>query len=361
MRRCLPLMLALLVLPTVTPAAEPDYRKHDIVKLADGVYAFLWRDQVVNPEPNVLIIINDRDVVVVDAEMYPSTARTVVREIRRLTPKPVRYVVNTHWHDDHVFGNSVFREAWPGVEFIAHANTRTDAEARAFGEIPEDLKNNAATLATVREIVRTGKNPDGSAGSAAGLARLRDQVIPELEQYQRDIPSVRTVLPDLTITDSLVLHRGSRTIAIHYLGLGNTRGDVVVYLPEEKILATGDLVVWPTPFGIGSWYADWAETLDRLAAFDAQTLFLGHGPPEHDLDYVHQVRDLLRDMVGQVREAVARGATLDETRHSVTLEAWEQKFAGDDRLKRHAFEQYFTKPAVERAYHQLRGDPDSTE
>jgi glyoxylase-like metal-dependent hydrolase (beta-lactamase superfamily II) len=346
------LFLLIGIVATPAVAAEPAYRTHQVVKLAEGVYAFLWKEAAVAPEPNVLIIINDRDVVVVDAEMYPSSARTVVKEIRRLTTKPVRYVVNTHWHDDHLFGNFVFRDAWPGVEFIAHANTRVDAESLAFAAIPKDLEQNGASLKLVQEILRTGKNPDGSAGSAAGLARLREETLPELELYLKDIPNVRPVLPDLTFTDSLVLHRGTRTIAVHYLGRGNTRGDVVVWLPDEKILATGDLVVWPTPFGIGSYYAEWARTLDRLAAFNAQTLFLGHGVMQHDADYVHQLRDLLDDMVSQVQAEVAKGATLDEVQRTVTLKDWEEKFAGEDRLKRQAFDEFFVQPAVERAYQQ---------
>jgi cyclase len=67
----------------------------------------------------VLIVINDEDVLVVDSSMLPSTARTIIGEIRKLTPKPVRYLVNTHWHDDHVFGNSVFREEWPALQIIS--------------------------------------------------------------------------------------------------------------------------------------------------------------------------------------------------------------------------------------------------
>lgn len=358
MRR--PLSAIVLLLAIVRPlTAEPAYRTHRVVQLADGVYGFLWREAAVAPEPNVLIIVNDRDVVVVDSDLFPSSARTVVREIKRLTSKPVRYVVNTHWHGDHLFGNSVFRDAWPGVEFVAHANTRIDAAARAFPGIPKDVEENGASLKQIREILRTGKNPDGRPGSPAGLAFLRNEVVPELELYVKDIPKVRTVLPDLTFTDSLVIHRGTRTIALHYLGLGNTRGDVVVWLPSERILATGDLVVSPTPFGLGSYYVEWATTLDRLAAFDAQTLFLGHGAMQHDADYVHQLRDLLNDLVSRVKAGVDSGATLEEVKRTVTLADWEAKFAGEDRLKRQAFEEFFVQPAVERTWHQLKGDPDS--
>ena len=353
------LTLVALLTAVSTVSAEPPGRKHDVVKLADGVYGFMWKDPLSSPEPNVLIIINDSDVVVVDAEMLPSSARTVVREIKRLTAKPVSIVVNTHWHDDHVFGNMVFRETWPGVRFAAHENTRTDAARRAFGEIPKDIENNAKLLTQCREMLKTGKRADGTTISPAGIARLRDYVIPELEAYAREAPTIRTVLPDLTFTDSLTLHRGSRAIELHYLGLGNTRGDVVAYLPHEKILATGDLVVWPTPFGIGSYYADWVATLERLSRIEATTIFLGHGVIQHDESYVLMVRDLLSDLVSRVGEAVAQGKTVEEAQQEVTLEDWRQKFAGDDLLKQRGFDAFFVQPAVPRAYHQAKGEPDS--
>ncbi|HXZ44928.1 MAG TPA: MBL fold metallo-hydrolase [archaeon] len=353
------LILAGLVLPLSAVHSEPPGRKHEMVKLADGIYALMWKEPLDSPEPNVLIIINDSDVVVVDAEELPSSAHTVVREIKKLTSKPVSIVINTHWHDDHVFGNYIFKEIWPNVHFAAHEYTRVDAERRAFGEIPNDVKKNGEELAKWREIARTGKRPDGTPASAAGLKRVREYVIPELEIYVKEIPTVKMVLPDLTFTDSLTLYRGSRTIELHYLGLGNTRGDVVVYLPKEKILATGDLVVWPTPFGIGSFYSDWAETLDRLSRIDATTIFLGHGVIQRDESYVLTLRDMLKDMVARVGEAVAQGKTVEECQQVVTMDDWKQKLAGDDKLKQGAFDAFFVQPGVARAYHQAKGEADS--
>lgn len=350
--------LAVLLL-ALTASAAPTTRKHDVVKLADGVYAFVWADQNVNPEPNVLIVVNDDDVLVVDSSMYPSTSRLVIDEIRKLTPKPVRTLVNTHWHDDHVFGNSVYREAWPGVQIVAHENTRNDAAKEAFGAIPKDLEKNRKSLEKYRHWLETGKRDDGSTLPETSMTRLREEIVPELTQYDEEIGTVKPALPDLTFTDSLVLHRGARTIEIAYLGRGNTRGDVVVWLPDERILATGDLVVAPTPFGIESYYADWASTLDTLLRrFDARTYFLGHGAAFHDAGYVRQVRNLLLALVTRVRAEVAAGASLDDVQKRVTLADFRTLFAGDDALKQRAFDEFFVQPAVARAYHQLKGEPD---
>jgi glyoxylase-like metal-dependent hydrolase (beta-lactamase superfamily II) len=351
------MMLAFLIVVAASVSAQGP--EHEVRKLADGVYAFVWLPQP-HSEPNSLIIINESDVVVVDSCMLPSSARLVASEIRKLTPNPVRYVVNTHWHDDHLFGNFVYRELWPGVEFIAHPNTRIDAEKQGFERIPQDLKENAQTLEAYRKILKDGKRPDGSIVDAAARKR-GERTVWMLEHYDKEIPTVKTMLPNVLVGDSLVLHRGARTIEVRYLGLGNTRGDLVVWLPTEKIVATGDLVVWPTPFGFGSYYKDWDATLEKLVQLGATTLFLGHGEIQHDSSYVRTLQALLRDTVSRVAAEVAKGASLEDVQKNVTLADWKQKLAGDDVPRQRSFDAFWATPAVERAYRQAKGEPDSQE
>src|SRR5215213_3635210 len=105
---CRLLACLLLSTPMPLPAARPP-KPYDVVQLADGVYGFVWRDPLQDPiEGNALFVINDRDVLVVDTGLLPSSARRMAAEVRRLTNKPVRYVVNTHWHDDHHNGNQIY-------------------------------------------------------------------------------------------------------------------------------------------------------------------------------------------------------------------------------------------------------------
>src|SRR5215470_14274447 len=131
----IPSVVALLVLgacagstpPAAAPAAKADrstLTDYDTVKLADGVYAFLGVDDeggIVNA--NTLLVIGDDGALVVDSGQFPTLTRRQIAEIRRLTPQPVRYVVTTHWHGDHHMGNVVYKEEFPGVEFIAHSET----------------------------------------------------------------------------------------------------------------------------------------------------------------------------------------------------------------------------------------------
>src|SRR5262245_56736619 len=105
------LAVSLAAAPT---AAELPEKKLSVTPVADGVYAALWTEPLRDPiEGNSLFIVNDDDVVVVDSALFPSSTRRMIAALREITPKPVRYVINTHWHDDHHDGNFVYRETWP--------------------------------------------------------------------------------------------------------------------------------------------------------------------------------------------------------------------------------------------------------
>jgi cyclase len=176
------------------------------------------------------------------------------------------------------------------------------------------------------------------------------------------VPEFRAIVdtpPTLTFVDRLVLQRGERTIEIRWLGRGNTRGDTIVVLPKERIAASGDLVVYPVPFGILSYYDEWRDTLSKLDALPVDALFPGHGPLMRDRAYLRQVQALVGALVDRVKAAIASGATLEATKAQVTLEDWKKTFAGDDPVKQRAFDAFFVQPAVERTWRQLRGEPDS--
>jgi cyclase len=351
----------LLLCASSSRAGQVSGKSYDIVKLADGVFGFVWSEPLRDPiEGNSLFIINDSDVVVVDTGILPGSARAMVAELEKLTDKPVRYVINTHWHDDHVNGNQVYQDRWPGVEFIAQRNTRTDVIDRVINERDSILAGMQPVLDKYQRWADTGLDDEGKPlvekrrNRAREIADLYRMCIPEFE-------TLRPVPPTLTFDDSLVIHRGRRIIKICCLGRGNTRGDTVILLPKERIAATGDLMVYPIPFGIGSYYKEWIETLARVDSLDVDTMFFGHGPPQHDRAFLHAVQDLLRGLTVEVDKAVASGATLEETQARVTLSDWKERFAQGDEGRARAFDAFFVQPAVERAWRQARGEPDTVE
>lgn len=355
------LLLAALMGASNPLQAELPVKEHEIVELAPGVYGWVWKVPLQDPvDGNALFIINDDDVVVVDAGLFPSSGARMAAALRELTDKPVRYLVNTHWHDDHHGGNQVYRSLWPGVEIIAHPNTRTDAKELTHDARPGVLASYEERIATLQTWLERGT--DDSGVELTPERRERAAFIIELLAFAlSELGPIVPTLPDLTVTETLTLHRGERTIEIRFLGKGNTRGDVVVHLPKERIVATGDLVVYPVPFGIGSSYREWIDTLDALAALDVDTFFPGHGPPLRDRSYLEQVQDLLRALVAQVDAAVAEGLTLEETQEKVTLADWKAIFAGDDETAARAFDAFFVAPAVKRAYELATGTAPEAE
>ncbi len=355
----LPPRFAAIALACLALAAEATYvpKAWDIVTLAEGVHGFVWRDPLADPiEGNALFIVNDEDVVVVDSGLLPSSARIMARELGKLTTKPVRYVVNTHWHNDHVGGNGVYRELWPGVEFVSHEDTRTDILEQVYAPMAANLEANRRTTETYAKSVESGLDGDGKPLAPERRQRLAEVVamyraaLPDLAEVKREPPAV-------TFRDRLVLRRGERTIEIRWLGLANTRGDAVVFLPKERIVATGDLLVWPVPFMFGSYYAAWIETLAALDALPADTLFLAHGAPQRDRAYLRQVRELLGEIVAQARKAAASGLPPEEARKRVDLSAWRARFAGGDAKLERAFDAFVAAPAIERAIRQAREEP----
>ncbi len=356
--RFLPLLAsAFLLLATVSlrgvPAGEFEVRK-----LADGVYGFIWTDPLADPiEGNSLFVVNDHDVLVVDAGLFPSSTRLMVAELQKITPKPVRYVVNTHFHDDHNNGNFVYREIWPGVEFIAQRDTREDILEKVIRARPDDIRGLKENFDRYTRWLAEGRDDNGKALDSARTKRV-EAVRDLYERSAREYATVKDAPPELTFTDSLVLRMGARTVILLWLGRGNTRGDAVIYLPAEGIAAIGDLLVYPVPFAFGSYFREWIATLGRLDSLPAGILFPGHGQPYTDREYLHRVRGLLSGLVAGVDSAVASGAGLEETVKRVTLPAWREKFAMGDARKEAAFDQFFLAPAVERAWHQARYDAE---
>lgn len=353
-----PLLAALLLpLALAASAGRVSNKDYEIVTLAEGVHGFVWSDpsaQLV--EGNSLFIVNEADVVVVDTGLLPASTRRMIEELRKITPKPVTHVINTHWHDDHVNGNGLYREAFPGVKVIAHSHTRTDHQAQVIAARKDNLDRAEAGLSRYTTWLEKGVDDSGKPIDEA----RRKRIVDFLATAREEIPQLRAVKDspaDVTFDTKLVLQRGSRTIEILHLGLGNTRGDAVVLLPKERIAVTGDLLVYPVPFMFGSYYDQWLATLEKLAALPADTLFLMHGAPQKDREYLKKVQALLRDIDARARVAAATSLPVEEAVKQVDLKDWSEKFSGGNALRAREFQGYVVAPAVERAIRQARKEP----
>lgn len=368
MRRDRPLLVALLGLgacagsapPASAPTAKADrgtLTDYDTVKLGEGIYAFIAVDDeggIVNA--NTLLVIGDDGALVVDTGQFPTLTRRQIAEIRRLTPQPVRYVVTTHWHGDHHMGNVVYKEEFPGVEFIAHSET-VRLELKAWPKfLAEARADPLKDVPAVEALLKSGKRRSGAPISADDRRRL-ETTVRDMHLYAKEVVLADFVPSTRSFEDRLTLRLGRREVQVLHLGRGNTAGDAVVYVPDAKVLAAGDLLVAPTPFAFGSYIREWPRTLDALAAIDAKVIVPGHGPLMRDWSYAHHVRDALREIDAQVQAAVAQGKTLEEAQGAVKVDAVALGFAppGADDFRVRAFAGAFVTPAVERAYQEAQG------
>ncbi|MBX7222544.1 MAG: MBL fold metallo-hydrolase [Blastocatellia bacterium] len=339
--------------PAPTAKTEQPLGGFDVQKVAEGVYAVIRTDPPgLMFDANCVFIINDDDVVVVDSSISPASTRDVLAALRKLTPKPVKYVINTHWHEDHIIGNQVYKEAFPGVEFIAQATTREDFPTVGLSNRKQLLDAINEINENLRDILAKNKNSRGGPLTDEQRLSLSNDVR-LLERYQAEAPKFQVILPTITFDEKLTLQRGRRTIEVQFLGRAHTRADVVVSLPADGIVITGDLVVWPVPLvGSTAYPLDFGATLEKLLALHPKIMIPGHGPVMQDDRYVKLLADLLKSLKQQVTAAVARGETLEQVRKSVKLEEFQQQIVGDSAVRKSIFQMYFMGPAIDGAFRQ---------
>jgi len=343
------LLLAIAVGATSTAA-----QSFDIVKVADGVYAAVGRGNVAS---NGAFIVNKDDVLVVDTHYRPSWAKDLIAEIRKVTDKPVRYVVNTHWHNDHVQGNQSYVNVFgPNVEYLAQHFTRDDMVNKAIPSIAQSLNEGVpGNIARLEKMLADGTNAQGQPLTDEQKQRLPAQIADQ-KSYLEELKQIQLTLPTITFEKSLILHKPDRAIHVYYLGRGHTRGDVVVYLPKEKVLITGDLLTNGIPFMRDAYPSQWVGTLQAMEKLDWQQAITGHGPVQPDKGAIRNLISYMSDMVAGVKSAIGSGMSAEEARAKVDLSKYSKTFAGypDTPLGQQGFTNA-SGSAVARTYAELTG------
>ncbi len=282
--------------------------KFDIKKVADGVHVAVAAPAY-KVNCNTAIIENDDGVMVVDTHSKPSAARVIIERLRQMTSKPVRYVVNTHFHWDHWHGNEVYPAAYPGAEIVTNQITREAMVRKGLKRIQDHVRQVPAEIAKLRAEAASAPTADRRAKLEADL-RLA-------EAYLAEVTALEPALPTLAFERTMKIYRRDREIHLLHLGRAHTEGDVFVYLPKEKVVITGDAVIGWTPYMGDGYPEDWVGTLDRLAQLDFTHIIMGHGAVT-GRDWLRAFRAYVHDMVAAVREEVATGATLDQVKERVT-------------------------------------------
>jgi cyclase len=294
--------------------------RFDIKQVADGVHVAVAAPAY-KVNSNTAIIESDAGLVIVDTHSKPSAARVIVERLRDITTRPVRYVVNTHFHWDHWHGNEVYPAVYPDAEIVTNQLTREAMVKKGLKRIQDHVRQVPAEIARLRADLAAAATPARRA-KLEGDLRLA-------EAYLAEMKGLKPALPTVAFERTMTLYRRDREIQLLHLGRAHTEGDVFVYLPKEKIVITGDAVIGWTPYMGDGYPEDWVATLDRLAQLDFTHIIMGHGAPA-GRDWLRTFRGYIHDMVEGVREQVAAGATLDEVKDRLPAKlapTYEQAFS----------------------------------
>lgn len=347
---------ALLVLGLGLPLAQSAYAAPAPVAinrtdLAPGVHQFTVASDGYVEHLNSVAIVTDEDVLVFDTTTRPSTAKTILGEIRKLTPKPVRFVVNSHWHPDHWSGNEVFAAANPGVEIIATEKERDFMLNTAAFWSPYLTRVLADEEKTVAEQFASGRTTAGEPLTP----ELRKQIEFELQQIRDMVGEqlkVKRTYPTVTYSDRMTMRHGGREFQFMSV-TGDAAGTTVLYLPKERILISGDTVSYPLPYYTPP-LSEHAQSLRQLAALNPAIVVPGHGPAFRDTAYMLLEAELFEEVLKQTRAALQGGSvTIDEVQAKVDLGAFRDRFARGDAGIARQFPG-FTKGMVRKAYIELR-------
>jgi glyoxylase-like metal-dependent hydrolase (beta-lactamase superfamily II) len=288
-------------------ANDLEEKKVAFDEVGRGLYAY-----TAEGDPNSGIIVGDDSVMVVDAQATPAMARDVIARVRKVTDKPIKYVLLSHYHAVRVLGASAFE----GAEILSSDVTR--------GQIVE----------------RGQQDMDSEIGR-----------FPRLFRAVESIPGL--TWPTITFPDQTSIWLGKREVRIMHIGRGHTAGDVIAFVPDADVVFSGDLVEYRSACYCGDGhFTDWPATLDRLAEFQAQALVPGRGAalmtPDKVTEGIEMTTDFLTTLYDSVQKSVAAGRSLKETFLSAR-EVMDPKFSS------FAIYEHCLPFNVSRAYDEARG------
>jgi cyclase len=352
--------IALIPLPLLAQAkALPRDSTARVERLADGVYAIIHDDATDQwPHSNTGVVVYDDGVLVVDATYLPSRARADIALIRALSNKPVRILVNTHWHMDHTYGNEAYRDAFPQVVIVTERETREFSELNShywsrFSTAPSSTRRNA--IRDLESELARGRDSTGRTHSAEERRRM-ETVIRQRKNEMEELAKVRVVVADQVFDRAMTLRLGQRRIELVDRGRANSPHDVTVYLPDERVLFTGDIVVQsPLPYTGMSWPLPWIEVLKDLEKVPVAALVPGHGPVMRDHTYTRQVRELLQAVTSQVAAMARQGKPVEEIQDSLDLSGMRRKVPAWAGASLDGDWSYIVRTVIERAWRGVRG------
>lgn len=316
------LLVALVAVLSMTSAQESrpngvvETYSHRFTPIADGIWQVTGTGRV-NVISNSMLIEGLNDLLLVDSHVTPNAGLALLESVKAISHKPVRYLVNTHYHFDHAHGNQVFPD---DVEIIGHQYTR-DKLSGELGNVLEESTFISFTEGVPGQIAALQAQLDNTSDEDERAA-LQAQIAVQ-QAHLSSLAETEPTPPNITIDNAMRIYQdiagGGREIQLLYLGRGHTGGDVVLFLPEEKIVFSGDLMVPSIPYMGDAHVDEWPDTLEKLKALDFDTLLPGHGPVVQGKERINHLQAYLRDLWSRSEALKDSGRTAEQAAAEIDL------------------------------------------
>jgi glyoxylase-like metal-dependent hydrolase (beta-lactamase superfamily II) len=292
-------------------APESDGNLFDLQKVAEGVF-FAHAHPQAQVNCNAVVFERSKDVVVVDAHSKPSAAASLIQQIKReITAKPVRYVINTHFHWDHTQGDHAYRAAFSPLDFIASSSTKQLMSDLSVERVKESLDAVPPRIEQLRKRAEASHDP-------AEKAFCADQIA-QLQAYQKELSDFTLELPTITFDKTYLLQDAAYDLHLEFHGHAHTAGDVFVFCPEHRVIATGDASHGWLPNIADGFPRSWPGTIDDVAKADFKYILGGHGPMRPDRLVMTSQRNYIEELTEKVVAGRQAGQTLDELQKRMTI------------------------------------------
>ncbi len=283
----------------------------DLQKAAEGIF-FAHAHPQAQVNCNAAIFVRSKDVVVVDAHSKPSAAASLIHQIRsEISDKPVRFVINTHFHWDHTQGDHAYRAAFTPIDFIASSATKRLMSDMAVQRVKDSLDAVPPRVEQLHKRAEASHDP-------AEKAFCADQ-IRQLQAYQSELSHYTLELPTITFDKTYLLQDPAFDLHLEFHGHAHTAGDIFVFCPSRRVVATGDASHGWLPNIADGFPRAWPQTIDEVAKADFKYVLGGHGPMRPDRIFMMGQRNYIEELTERVATAKQAGQSLEEMQKRITV------------------------------------------
>jgi len=290
-------------------------------KIAEGVYVIIHEHATDEwPHGNTGVVVGDNGVFVIDACYLPSRARADISLIRSVTKKPVKYLGITHWHMDHNNGIVAYTDSFPGIQIISERRSAEYIPLNSSWWAVSSAKENSARRKAISDLekeLKLGKDTATGATYSNEEILKRKKIIDQRKNELDELSTLKVIPPNKFFDKEMTVELGNRKVVLKDWGKANSVHDVTYYLPKEKILFAGDIIVQiPIPFTFESWPTSWISVIEQIEKMPLTAIVTGHGPVLTDFSYTKLLRDFFGAAIAKVNKALQEGLTLNQLKAS---------------------------------------------